>query len=92
MKLIKSVCKTFLSGAAAAVTFALRTGGAAEGAVLVLYEMATENDVLASFGVFTAHPEGGQDHLVETKSRPHSHIIWIQFPQSGSYLVVPSLM
>lgn len=58
---------------AAAITFALRTGGAAEGAVLVLDEMPTENNVLASFGVFTAHPEGGRDHLVESKFRPHAH-------------------
>lgn len=44
-------------GAAADVTFALRTGGAAEGAVLVLDKVATENNVLASFGIFTAHPD-----------------------------------
>lgn len=76
MKLIKSTCKSFVWGAAAAITFALRTGGAAEGAVLVLDEMATENNVLASFGVFTAHPEGEQDHVVKSKFHPHTHTIF----------------
>lgn len=39
-------------------TFSLRAGGAAEGAVFIPDEMATENNVLASLGVFTANPEG----------------------------------
>lgn len=39
-------------------TFSLRAGGAAEGAVFIPDKMATKNNVLASFGIFTANPEG----------------------------------
>lgn len=41
--------------------------------------MATEDNVLASFGVFTAHPEGGQDNLVESKFYQHA-IFKFHFP------------
>lgn len=58
--------ETFLSisgAAGAAFTFALRTGGAAEGAVFILNKMATENNVLAGLGIFTANPGERQDNL-----------------------------
>lgn len=42
-------------------TFSLRACGAAEGAVLVSNEMAAENNVLASLGIFTTNPEGRAD-------------------------------
>lgn len=46
-------------------TFSLRASGAAEGAVFILDKMATKNNVLASFGIFTADPEGRLKTYIE---------------------------
>lgn len=52
--------RTELSDAVKITTFSLRACGAAEGAVFVFDKMATQDNVLASFGVFTTNPEGAQ--------------------------------
>lgn len=69
---MKFFCQ-FPGVAGAACTFTLRTGGAAEGAVFILDKMATENNVLAGLGIFTADPEERQDNLCETSSGPQLH-------------------
>lgn len=50
-----------------ACTFSLRACGAAEGAVFIFDEMATENNVLASLGIFTANPDGRHGNRIEKK-------------------------
>lgn len=69
---MKFFCQ-FLGLSGAAFTFTLRTGGAAEGAVFIFNKMATENNVLAGLGIFTANPEEKQDNLCETSSGRQLH-------------------
>lgn len=75
----------------AASTFSLRACGAAEGAVFISDKMATENNVLASLGIFTADPEGGEENLLETSSQKQRGISGLEL-EMKSYLVMPSLM
>lgn len=43
-------------------TFSLRACGAAEGAVFIFDKMATQDNVLPSFGIFSANPEKEQEN------------------------------
>lgn len=43
-------------------TFSLRACGAAEGAVFIFDKMATQDNVLAGFGVFSADPGEEQEN------------------------------
>lgn len=58
----------FYSAVKAACTFSLRACGAAEGAVFIFDKMATQNNVLSSFGIFTTNPELPQENLRQTSS------------------------
>lgn len=51
-----------LKDAVKTLTFSLRACGAAEGAVFIFDKMATQDNVLAGFGVFSADPGEEQEN------------------------------
>lgn len=65
VNLVKAVYKCMdlvLWDALESFTFSLRACGAAESAVFIFDEMATQDNVLAGFGVFSANPEGAKEN------------------------------
>lgn len=71
------------------LTFSLRACGAAEGAVFVFDKMATQDYVLAGFGVFSANPE--EERGIRSEICSQDTLVQKQ-EVLKTYLVMPSLM